>query len=320
MSKQPNKSVNQDKSVRAFAPATVANVASAFDILGFSVSAPGDIVEASFSDKPGIHLTLITGDNGVLPLSATKNTATAAVIPMMDKLNPGVGVDISLEKGLPLCSGMGSSAASSVAAVLAVNHLLGEPFEREELLTFVVEAEAVACGTAHADNVAPSLLGGFSLIRSTSPLDVVSLPVPDQLHCALVHPHCEIRTEDARKILRRHVMLSKAVEQWGNVAGLIAGLYTNDYNLIGRSLRDVVVEPVRSLLIPGFDDVKGAALDAGALGCSISGSGPTVFALCKGAETAETVSKKMAKAFKKVGLESDSYTSRINSDGAQIIE
>ncbi len=325
MKNESNKSKNKPdiniskKVVRAFAPATVANVASAFDILGFSVTAPGDIVEARLSNKPGIRLMSITGDGGVLPLSVTKNTATAAVIPMISKLNPGIGIEISLEKGLPLCSGMGSSAASSVAAVLAVNHLLDEPFERDELLTFVVEAEAVACGTAHADNVAPSLLGGFSLIRSTSPMDVISLPVPEHLCCALVHPHCEIRTEDARKILRRHVMLSKAVEQWGNVAGLIAGLYTDDYSLIGRSLRDVVVEPVRSLLIPGFDEVKRAALDAGALGCSISGSGPTVFALCNGVDTAEQVSLKMVKAFKKVGLDSDRYTSKINCDGGRII-
>jgi homoserine kinase len=306
--------------IRVFAPATVANVASAFDILGFAVEVLGDIVEAQLSEEPGIRLVSITGDGGVLPRDPERNTATAAVIPFLKAHAPHMGVDISLEKGLPLCSGLGSSAASSAAAVFAVNCLLGNPLSLTELLAYVVEAEAVACGTAHADNAAPSLLGGFTLIRSPQPLDIISLPVPGDLCCALVHPLCEVRTEDARKILRSHVMLSKAIEQWGNVAGLIAGLYTSDYDLMGRSLRDVVIEPVRSILIPGFNRVKQAAIDSGALGCSISGSGPTVFALCRGTDVASTVSREMAAAFKNAGLDSDVYISKISATGARVID
>lgn len=306
--------------IRAVAPATVANVAAAFDVLGFAVGAPVDTVEVRLSDEPGVRLVSIEGDGGLLPLQAEKNTATAAVIGLVEALGRPAGLEVALHKGLPLCSGLGSSAASSAAAVLAANAALGEPLTRRELLPFVVAAEAVACGTAHADNAAPSLLGGFTLIRSTSPLDVICLPVPSDLVCALVHPHCEVRTEDARKVLRGSIRLSQAVEQWGNVAGLIAGLYSADYELIGRSLRDVVVEPTRSLLIPGFAAVKRAALEADALGCSISGSGPTVFALCRGETRAQSAAVAMAAAFADAGLGSDTYVSPIDSQGARLLQ
>jgi homoserine kinase len=312
--------VTSGRPSRAYAPATVANVAAAFDILGFAVDRPGDTVEAHSRKQPGVGLRSITGDGGTLPRDVERNTASWAVARLLESVGSDAGIELSLHKGLPLCSGLGSSAASAAAAVMAANRLLGEPLTRSELLPFVVEAERVACGAAHADNAAPCLLGGFCLVRSTSPLDVVSLPVPDDLCCVLTHPHCEVSTEHARKILRTRVTLSKAVEQWGNVAGLVAGLCTADYSLIGRSLTDVLIEPTRSLLIPGFDAVKRAAVDAGALGCSISGSGPTVFALCRGEERAGEVGRNMAAAFGAAGLDSDVYSSPICVQGARVLD
>ncbi len=309
------------KRVRAFAPATVANVAAAFDILGFAMLNPGDIVEVQRAEEPGVRIQSISGDGGVLPLVAEKNTAGFAIQALLTHIgDEKTGIDIHIEKGLALCSGLGSSAASSAAAVVAANILLGEPLSIRELLPFVVAAEGVACGTAHADNAAPSLLGGFCLVRSTNPLDVVELPVPQRLHCAVVHPHCEVRTEDARKVLRTRVELTQAVRQWGNVAGLIAGLCLDDLELIARSLHDELVEPIRSLLIPGFQAVKASALKAGALGCSISGSGPTVFALCDGEERAKTISKVMAEAFGEADLDSDVFVSALRVGGARVID
>jgi homoserine kinase len=306
--------------VRSWAPATVANVAAAFDVLGFALSNPGDIVIARRRKEPGVVLRTITGDDGQLPLEPEHNTATAAVIAYLDAVNANDGVEVELEKGLPLCSGLGGSAASSAAALIAVNSLYGDPLSTEELLPFAIKAESVACGVGHADNAAPSLLGGCCLIRSTVPLDVVSLPVPEGLACALVHPHCEVRTADARKVLRGRVSLAQAVEQWGNVAGLVAGLCLGDLALLGRSINDVVIEPTRSLLIPGFDKVKAAALAAGALGCSISGSGPTMFALAEDMIRAEDIGAVMAEAFADIGLDSDVYVSEVGTQGAHVVE
>jgi len=229
-------------------------------------------------------------------------------------------VEISLEKRMPLSSGLGSSAASAVAAVFAANILAGRPLPPRELLPFTMEAERAACGSAHADNVAPSLLGGFVLIRSYEPLDVVQLPVPAGLCCAVAHPHTELRTEDARKILKKEVRLADAIRQWGNLAALVAALYNGDLSLLGRSLQDVVAEPARSLLIPGFDAVKSAALAAGALGCSISGSGPSVFALCASTEDSARAGTAMVAAFREAGLESDLYLSAVNTKGPVVLE
>lgn len=306
-------------SSRAFAPATVANVAAAFDILGFALSEPGDEVTATLSAEPGVRLVSVTGDDGELPREAERNTASAAVMSLLEATGAEIGVELDLVKGLPLCSGLGSSAASSVAALVAANALLNAPLSRRELLPFAVAAEEVACGVGHADNAAPSLLGGCCLVRSTESLDVIPLPVPDGLACALVHPHCEVRTADARMVLQNRVTLSRAVEQWGNVAGLVAGLCLGDLELIGRSLNDVVVEPTRSILIPGFETVKGAALDAGALGCSISGSGPTLFALASGEDRAAQIAEAMAGAFVDVGLDSDTYVSTVGTAGARTV-
>ena len=306
--------------VTVFAPATVANVASGFDVLGFALDSPGDAVTITRVPGDAVAVVAITGDGGKLPRDPKKNTAAVAVTGFMEKMGRPFGVEISLEKRMPLSSGLGSSAASAVAAVFAANILAGRPLPPRELLPFTMEAERAACGSAHADNVAPSLLGGFVLIRSYEPLDVVQLPVPAGLCCAVAHPHTELRTEDARKILKKEVRLADAIRQWGNLAALVAALYNGDLSLLGRSLQDVVAEPARSLLIPGFDAVKSAALAAGALGCSISGSGPSVFALCASTEDSARAGNAMVAAFREAGLESDLYLSAVNTKGPVVLE
>lgn len=303
------------ESVKVFAPATVANVACGFDVLGFAVDHPGDEVIVKLTDKPGVRISKIVGDGGRLPLDASKNTVGIPIINFLDTIQSKQGVEISLNKKMPLGSGLGSSASSSVAGVFAINELMGQPLKREELLPFAMEGERLACGSAHADNVGPSLLGGFVLIRSYEPLDVIKLPTPDNLFCTIIHPHIEVETKDARNILRKQIYLKDAVVQWGNVAGLIAGLYTNDYDLIGKSMQDVIVEPIRSILIPGFQQVKAAALKAGALGAGISGSGPSIFALSKDEKTARTVGEMMQVEFSSIAIGSEVYVSKVNQKG-----
>jgi homoserine kinase len=307
------------KTVKAFAPATVANVSCGFDVFGFAVEAPGDEVVLTLKSEPGVVVKKIEGDGGRLPLEAEKNTASVAVLSFLKALNRQDGVELTLKKNLPLGSGMGSSAASAAAALVGINHLLGEPFERKDLLPFAMEAERVACGSAHADNVAPSLLGGFVLIRGYEPLDVVNIPTPDSLFCTLVHPHLELKTSDSRQVLRASISLKDAIIQWGNIAGLIAGLMKPDYALIGRSLKDVIAEPVRSLLIPGFDVIKEKAVEAGALGCGISGSGPTIFALSTEQSIAQKVGDTIQAQFSKLKLDSEIYISKINTVGAKVL-
>lgn len=308
------------RSIRAIAPATVANVSCGFDIFGFAVEAPADEVVMTLKDEPGVIIKEITGDGGKLPLEASRNTSGVATEAFLRKIQSNVGVEITLHKRLPLGSGMGSSAASSVAALVGINHLLNNPFSREELLPFAMEAERIACGSAHADNVAPSLLGGFVLIRGYDPLDVAKIPTPDNLFCTLVHPHLELRTEDSRRVLKSSIPIKDAITQWGNIAGLVVGLMKPDYGLISRSLSDVVAEPIRSVLIPGFNGIKAEAVRHGALGCGISGSGPTIFALSTSQDTAEKVATAIQQQFTNIHLKSDVFVSRINSVGAKIIE
>ncbi|MCL4123603.1 UNVERIFIED_CONTAM: hypothetical protein GTU68_027508 [Idotea baltica] len=307
-------------SIRVFASATVANVGSAFDVLGFGVDSPGDELVLRKTDQPGVKISKITGDEGRLPLETSRNTAGVSVEAYLSQIKADSGIEIEINKQMPLGSGLGSSAASSVAAVFGANKLFGDPVKQKDLLPFAMEGERIACGAAHADNVAPSLLGGFVLIRSYAPLDIVQIPCPEKLYCSIVHPIVEIRTEDARKILRKEILLKDAVIQWGNVAGLIAGLYTSDYELIGRSLDDVIIEPERSLLIPGFYAVKEAALNAGALGCSLSGSGPSIFALSDSKEVADKVGKAMSQEFMNINIQSNIYVSKINQNGPIIKE
>ena len=314
------------KSIKVFAPATVANVACGFDIMGLALDEPGDEVEMELTDTPGVVIADITGDQGKLPRETEKNTVGVAVARLLEDRGVDTGVSIVLHKHMPLGSGLGSSAASAVAGVFAANELLIRYFpdkaisKREDLLPYAMEGERLACGSAHADNVAPSLLGGFVLIRSYHPLDVVRIPTPEALCCTVIHPHIEVQTKDARSILKKQLLLKDAVVQWGNAAGLIAGLWQCDFDLIGRSMEDVIVEPIRSLLIPGFSNVKSAALEAGALGCGISGSGPSLFALSKDWAIAHQVGKAMTAAFEHIGIGSEVYVSKINKQGASVVE
>jgi homoserine kinase len=306
--------------IRVYAPATVANVACGFDIFGFAVNRPGDEIVLEKRSEPGIFIKEITGDDGRLPLEVEKNTAGIAIQKYLEYIGqPQQGFVISLHKDMPLGSGLGSSAASAVAGVFAANELLGKPLSQKELLPFAMEGERMACGSAHADNVAPSLLGGFVIIRSYHPLDIIQISTPEDLFASIVHPHIEVNTKDARGILDKEISLSTTITQMGNVAGLVAGILLPDYDLIGRSLVDVIIEPTRSILIPQFAEVKAAALQAGALGCSISGSGPSLFALSKGKETAELVANAMKFEFSRVGIDSEIYVSNINQKGPIIL-
>lgn len=307
---------------RAFAPATVANVISGFDIFGLAVEAPGDEVIAHYHEGPGVSISRITGDGGKLPRMSEANTASAAASALLESLGVRHGVALEIHKRMPLGSGLGSSAASAVAAAVAVNALLGEPLSRRELLPFALAGERVSCGgeSAHADNVAPALLGGFVLIRGYDPLDVIPLPAPNRLWVALAHPDLVVRTRDARAALPEMIPLRKAVAQWGNAAGLVAGLFLDDDALIARSLRDVIVEPARAPLIPGYTEVRQAALDAGALGCGISGAAPSMFALTTSHATAEAAGKAMGAAFQCAELNATVYVSPINREGARVLE
>lgn len=307
-------------SITVFAPATVANVACGFDIFGFAVDNPGDQITLTASDEPGVRITDIIGDEGRLPREASRNTAGIAIQTYLRHINRlDVGLDVVLHKQMPLGSGLGSSAASAVAGVYAVNELLGRPLPTMKLLPFAMEGERIACGSAHADNVGPSLLGGFVVVRSYQPLDVIRIETPASLYCTLVHPDIEVNTKDARFILKNEVSLKNTITQMGNVAGLIAGLMTPDYDLISRSLVDVIIEPVRAILIPEFNEAKQAALENGALGCSISGSGPSMFALSRDIQTAERVGAAMQQAFLSVGITSEAYISQINRQGPKVL-
>lgn len=307
-------------SVKVFAPASIGNVSCGFDVLGLAVKAPGDEVIVTLNDSRAITIKAIVGGDGRIPTEPNQNTAGVAVIEFLKSINSNQGAEITLYKNLPLGSGMGSSAASAVAAVVAINHLMREPLSREQLLPFVMEAERMACGSAHPDNAAPSLLGGLILVRENSPLDIVRIPTPEELTCVLVHPHIEVRTRDARQVLKSTISLKDGVTQWANTAALVAGMMKGDYELIGRSLVDVVAEPQRAVLIPGFEKIKREALKNGALGCGISGSGPTIFCLCRGLENAQRAGHVIEQEFRTLNLRSEVYTSEVNHEGARIIE
>ncbi|MCB0397032.1 MAG: homoserine kinase [Flavobacteriales bacterium] len=300
-------------------PATVANVACGFDIMGFALERPGDRMSARLEKTPGIRIKN-TSSQKKIPLDPSKNTAGVALQCMLDALGSNQGFTITIHEKIKPGSGLGSSAASSAGAVFAANELLGKPFSVKDLIPFAMEGERLASGTAHADNVSPALMGGFTLVRSYTPLDVIAIPYPPKLFCAVVHPQIEVRTEDTRKILRNDIRLRDAVTQWGNTAGLVAGLMLADYELIGRSLYDVVIEPTRSILIPGFDEVKAEAMKAGALGCSISGSGPSIFALAKDMQTANHLAEVMKNTYKRLKVPCEAYASRVNPNGPGIIK
>lgn len=307
-------------SVRVFAPATVANLVCGFDVLGLALDRPGDEVLMTRRPKPGVRLLRITGDDGRLPLDAGRNTVSASVQMLLRHLgrDGDVGVDIELHKHMPIGSGLGSSAASTVAGLWALNELLGRPLTALELLPFAMRGEELACGAGHADNVAPALLGGVVLIRSYAPLDVVRLPAPP-LHCALVYPHVEVPTRDARQLIRQTVPLRDAVTQWGNVAGLVSGLFLRDVGLIGRSMQDVLVEPVRAMLIPDFYRLRELALQAGAVSFGISGSGPSVFAFAPDEAVAARIVEQLRHHLAGLGVGSQGYVSAVNQQGPRVL-
>ncbi len=304
--------------VTAFAPATVANVAIGFDILGHTVEAVGDRVRVRRIEAPEVRILAITGVTGDLPVDPPKNTAGRAVQALRAELKLGYGFELAIEKGIPLSSGMGGSAASAVAAVVAANALLEEPLHRLQLLKFAMAGEVVASGSAHLDNIAPSLFGGLVLTVGIDHPRVKQIPVPPTLRCVLIHPHMHLGTREARAILKTDVTRSDFVWQTANLAGFISGCYSNDLDMIRESFDDVIIEPQRQQLIPGFKDVKRAAMSAGALGCSISGAGPAVFAWSE-IQYAEAVRGAMVASFARHGLESDHWISTIENYGARVV-
>ncbi|KQC01384.1 homoserine kinase [Pedobacter sp. Hv1] len=308
------------KEIKVFAPATVANVVCGFDVLGFAVNEPGDEVMMRLVDEPGVRLLKITGDEGRLPLDSAKNTVSASVQHYLKHLNrPDIGVEIELHKKMPIGSGLGSSSASTVAGLYAINQLVGNLLTAKELVPFAMKGEELACGYGHADNVAPALMGGFVLVRSYEPLDLIALPTPSNLFAAIVYPEVDVPTKDARQMIKAKVLLKDAVTQWGNVAGLVSGLFLNDMDLVGRSMKDVLIEPTRSILIPGFDTLRTLAMENGAVGFGISGSGPSVFALVKDEETAKKITKLQQKHLAQLNIRSNAYVSSVNAEGPKII-
>ncbi len=305
------------KEITIFSPATVANVSCAFDIMGFAVEQAGDRMTFRKTAEKGLRIVM--KNYCEIPSEPEKNVAGVVALAMIEKKQPDFGILIEIEKGILPGSGMGSSGASAGGAAFGVNKLLGEPFGKSELVQFAMLGEVLASGVAHADNVAPNLFGGFTLVRSTAPLDVIPLHTPESLSVSLIHPLIEVKTKNARNILKKSLLLKDAVRQWGNVAGLISGLFREDFDLIARSMHDGIVEPVRSMLIPMFDELKQATLYAGALGCSISGSGPSVFALSADLATAGEVTEAMRKIYAGKDVPFEIFTSGINKKGCRVL-
>ena len=309
------------RAVRVFAPATVANLGPGFDVLGLALSSPGDLIEAELTPDGGVEIVEITGDGGILSRDSEKNVAAVAAAAVLRHARSSHGLRMRLHKQMPLASGLGSSGASSAAGAFVANELLGRPLPVGDVVLCAMEGERPASGTPHADNVAPSVMGGIVLVRSYEPFEVVALPVPDTLHISVVHPQCEVSTAEARKLVNgRKFALDEIVPNLGNIAGFVAALASGDLGLLGRSINDRLVEPLRARLIPGFDAVKQAALDAGALGCSIAGSGPSVFALVGNADAAQAVGAAMQAAFRSsAGLNSTLYAGKVASQGARVV-
>lgn len=303
--------------IKIFSPATVANVSCGFDALGLALDALGDEMIFRKTRQKGVRITNIVGAD--LTYDCDKNVAGVVSHELLNHQQADFGVEIELFKNFKPGSGLGSSAASAAGTAFAVNELLGKPYSLLELTKFAMLGEQAACGSQIADNVSAALYGGFVLVRSYDPLDIVKIPVPSALVVTALHPQIEIKTEDARAVLPSEVPMKKAISQWANVGGLVSGFYTDDYNLIANSLQDVIVEPVRKNLIPHFDAVKEAALQSGALGAGISGSGPTIFALSKGLDTAKAVAEAMRSVYKKSALNFEVHVSTINTEGIKVL-
>jgi len=317
---------SENQWIKIKAPATVANMVCGFDILGFAVNSPYDEMEMRWmpraDNEPSIRIINI--DNYNLPTDPEKNVAGAALLAFLEEYeekqkssSPKIKFEVKINKLIKPGSGVGSSAASSAGAVVGANYLVGNIFSKDDLVRFAMNGEKIASGVKHADNIAPCIFGGVTLVRSIFPLEIIALPSP-ALHVTIVHPQIEVRTSDARSILRQQVLLKDAIKQWGNIAGLVAGLMKSDYDLIGRSLEDVIIEPVRSILIPGFDALKLACKQAGALGGGISGSGPSIFMLSKTKEIAIAVEKEMKQLYDSISLPHHTYVTSINQTGVEI--
>jgi len=307
----------KEKIIKVLAPATVANVACGFDVLGFALSDIND--ELVMKIVPNKGVTIINKDNFDLPTEATQNVIGVSLLAMLEEIDEEIGFEVESTKNIKPGSGIGSSAASAAGAVFGANYLLDNRFSNEELIRFAMCGEELASGSKHADNIAPCIYGGFTLIRSNDPLDIIPIPSPF-LYVTIIHPQIEVKTSDARSILKKQVLLSDAVKQWGNVGGLIAGLMKNDYDLISRSLVDHVVEPIRSMLIPNFDEMKKRGIEAGAMGGGISGSGPSIFLISKDQSTALKVEKVAKEVYSEIGLPVFTYVTNLNKKGVQVIE
>ena len=303
--------------IKIFCPATIANISCGFDVLGLCLEATGDEMIIRKSEVKGIRITKIVGAD--LPLETSKNVAGVAGLALLEAVNYEFGFDIEIYKNIKAGSGIGSSAASAAGAVFGINELIGKPFTRKELVHFAMKGEALASGSEHADNVAPAILGGITLVRSNTPLDIIKIESPSELYATVIHPQIELKTSEMRAVLQPMVPLKSAIVQWGNLGGLIAGLYTSDYDLIGRALHDEIVEPLRGPFIPQFNVIKKTALENGALGSGISGSGPSIFALSKGIETANKVANAIKAVYDKTNLPYEIHVSKVNSEGIKII-
>jgi len=303
--------------IKIFAPATIANLACGFDVLGLALDSVGDEMIIRKCDAKGIFITKIIGQE--LPLETENNVAGVAALALYKKLNLDFGFEIEIYKNIKPGSGIGSSAASSAGAVWGINELLGKPFSILELTKFAMEGERLASGNAHADNVAPALFGGITLVRSYTPLDIIKLPCPNKLYATVIHPQIELKTADSRKILKPQINIKDGIIHWGNVGAFVAGLYTNNYDLIGKSLVDVVAEPQRADLIPLYYELKDALLKEGVLGVGISGSGPSIFALSRGKEIANKAARKMQSVYEKLNIDFDIHISKVNEQGIKII-
>lgn len=303
--------------IRIFAPATVANVACGFDVLGFCLETVGDEMVVRKVARKGVVITKSLGYD--LPMEVEMNVAGVAALAFMNDFDPELGIEIEIYKNIKPGSGVGSSAASAAGVVVALNKLFGDPYNKEQLTSFAMKGEAVASGCEHADNIAPAIYGGFTLVKSCEPVKILEIPTPSDLFAVIIHPQIEIKTADSRAVLPIEIPLSDAIQQWANVGSLIHALHTSDYELIKESLHDVVIEPNRSKLIPHYDAIKKATLEAGALGCSISGSGPSIFSLCKGKDTALKVEQAMHDVYKSTGIDFETYVSPFNHEGIKVL-
>ena len=303
--------------IKIFSPATVANVACGYDVLGFCLDTIGDEMVIRKSQEKGIRITKIEGFD--LPFNVEENVAGVSALAMYNAIDVDFGFEIEIYKSIKPGSGFGSSAASAVGSVFGMNELIGKPFNKTQLTAFAMKGEAIASQCEHADNLAPALFGGFTLVKSVKPLEVLQLPTPKDIFAVVIHPQIEIKTSESRAILPSKVELKNAINQWANVGSLVHALHTNNYDLLSRSLQDHVVEPYRSQLIPYFKEVKQAALDSGALGCSISGAGPSIFTLNKGLDSANRVKHAMQNIYDKTTIDFEIYVTKINEEGVKIL-